>query len=306
MRWRDEIDTVGLEACPLSEWPHRHLIEVGFNAVCVEVRHTQRFLSTRPVKTDRNDARGLAEMMREIVEALLQMHNTIRGLLRTHEIKVGKVHRNKFADRIRELLVTERSSLDAKLRQVAKGDEVCRRLMTIPGVGPIASIAFRATVDDPNRFPTCKVVGAHFGLTPRIYQSGETDWHDPLPQALPAPGLGHGDRAATWSQEGVRGGGAQARGDHAPHVGLRDRVRVRRGGVGASRRVGNPHRFPLPDRILHDGAGQSVTIPAGARSGRTARSRIGRPGSSRTPSWGGGDARPRTEARSGSNVATSG
>ena len=194
--WRDEIDTVGLEACPLSEWLHRHLTEAGFNAVCVEVRHAPRFLSTRPVKTDRNDARGLAEMMRvghyhavhvkapeaqhirtvlqarrQIVDALLQMHNTIRGLLRSHGLKVGEVHRNKFAGRIRELLreapllevaagpllraaellVAERSVLDAKLHQAAKGDEVCRRLMTIPGVGPITSIAFRATVDDPSR-----------------------------------------------------------------------------------------------------------------------------------------------------------
>ena len=51
--WRDEIDLVGLEACPLSEWLHRHLIADGFNAVCVETRQAQRFLSTRPVKTDR-------------------------------------------------------------------------------------------------------------------------------------------------------------------------------------------------------------------------------------------------------------
>jgi hypothetical protein len=62
--WRDEIDLVGLEACPLSEWLHRHLVADGFKAVCIETRQAQRFLSTRPVKTDRNDARGIAEMMR--------------------------------------------------------------------------------------------------------------------------------------------------------------------------------------------------------------------------------------------------
>jgi transposase len=55
---------VGLEACPLSEWLRRHLVAAGFKAVCVETRHAQRFLSTRPVKTDKNDARGIAEMMR--------------------------------------------------------------------------------------------------------------------------------------------------------------------------------------------------------------------------------------------------
>ena len=64
MPWRGDIDTVGLEACPFSEWLHRRLVEAGFNAVCVEVRHAQRFLSTRPVKTDRDDACGLAVMTR--------------------------------------------------------------------------------------------------------------------------------------------------------------------------------------------------------------------------------------------------
>jgi transposase len=62
--WQDKIDLVGLEACLLSEWLYANLVEAGFKAVCVEVRHAQRFLSTRPVKTDRNDARGIAEMMR--------------------------------------------------------------------------------------------------------------------------------------------------------------------------------------------------------------------------------------------------
>jgi transposase len=78
--WRDEIGLVGLEACPLSEWLHRHLIADGFNAVCVETRQTQRFLSIRPVKTDRNDARGIAEMMRigscEIARGATRSHHS--------------------------------------------------------------------------------------------------------------------------------------------------------------------------------------------------------------------------------------
>ena len=57
--WQDGTDLVGQGACLLSEWLHANLIEA-----CVEVRHAQRFLSTQPFKTDRNDARGLAEMMR--------------------------------------------------------------------------------------------------------------------------------------------------------------------------------------------------------------------------------------------------
>ena len=47
--------------------------------------------------------------------------------------------------------------------------------MTIPGVGPVTSLAFKATVDDPTRFGTSKALGPHLGLTPRVYQSGEID-----------------------------------------------------------------------------------------------------------------------------------
>jgi transposase len=218
--WRGQIDVVGLEACPLSEWLHRHLVAAGLNAVCVETRHAQRFLSTRPVKTDRNDARGIAEMMRvghyrpvhvkpaeaplirttlqarrQIVATLLQIQGSIRGLLRMHGLKVGEIHRNRFNKRVRELLeempllnvaiepllrvmeqlVSERKAMDDRLGQAARRDAVCLRLMTIPGVGPITSLAFRVTVDDPARFDSSKAVGVHIGLTPRVYQSGETD-----------------------------------------------------------------------------------------------------------------------------------
>jgi transposase len=218
--WQDEIDLVGLEACPLSEWLHASLIAAGFKAVCVEVRHAQRFLSTRPVKTDRNDARGIAEMMRighyrpvhvkspeaqlvrtilqarrQVVATLLQIQGSIRGLLKVYGLKVGDIHRVRFDKRVRELLaempqlemvigpllrvleqvMSERAKMDKMLGQAARKDKLCLRLMTIPGVGPITSLAFRATVDDPERFATSKSVGSYFGMTPRVYQSGEVD-----------------------------------------------------------------------------------------------------------------------------------
>ncbi len=221
--WQDEIDLVGLEACPLSEWLHSNLVEAGFKAVCVEVRHAQRFLSTRPVKTDRNDARGLAEMMRvghyravhvkspkaqmvrtvlqarrQVVATLLQIQGSIRGLLKVYGLKVGETHRCRFDKRVRDLLaevpklevaigpllrvleqlVGERGKMDKLLSQVARKDKVCLRLMTIPGIGPITSLAFRATVDEPDRFTSSKVVGSYFGITPRVYQSGEMDRSD--------------------------------------------------------------------------------------------------------------------------------
>lgn len=65
--------------------------------------------------------------------------------------------------------------LDALVRKQASTDPVCKRFMTIPGVGPITALTFRAAVDDPERFTSSRDVAAHFGLTPRRFQSGEHD-----------------------------------------------------------------------------------------------------------------------------------
>src|SRR5580704_10654126 len=127
--WSGKIDLAGIAACPLSEWLHRGLREVGIPVVCIETRHAQRFLSSRPVKTDRNDARGLAEMMRlghyrpvhvkspaaqsmrttlaaraQLVSSQLHIEATIRGLLRVHGLKMGKIHPNRLAAPVVELL----------------------------------------------------------------------------------------------------------------------------------------------------------------------------------------------------------
>lgn len=218
--WRDQIGLIGIEACPLSEWLYGALVESGFETVCIETRHAERFLSSRPNKTDRSDAHGIADMMRlghyrpvhvksrasqllrttliarkKFVDHMLAIEDTIRGLLKVHGLKVGAVHRNRFAARVSELLMDvpdlrvaiepllevrvmmrkQKVLLDRHLSQAARKDAVCTRLMTISGVGPIVSLSFKATIDDPARFKNSKAVAAHLGLTPRIYQSGEID-----------------------------------------------------------------------------------------------------------------------------------
>ncbi len=65
--------------------------------------------------------------------------------------------------------------LDRRVKHAACRDEVCMRMMTVPGVGPIAALTFKAAIDDPTRFKKSRTVAAHFGLTPRRYQSGEHD-----------------------------------------------------------------------------------------------------------------------------------
>ena len=74
----------------------------------------------------------------------------------------------------REALRTEFAKLHRALLTIVRGSEVCRRLMTTPGVGALIAVTFTSAVDSPDRFAKSRAVGAHFGLTPKKYQSGET------------------------------------------------------------------------------------------------------------------------------------
>ncbi|MGB7431920.1 MAG: IS110 family transposase [Ahrensia sp.] len=129
------------------------------------------------------------------VNKLRDHENEIRGVLRLFGLKVGKVGARDFEARTRELVAGDPlpelcihtllagraamkmalADLHRALLRLTENDELCRRFMTIPGVGPVTALAFKATIDDPARFRRSNDVGAHLGLTPRQYQSGETD-----------------------------------------------------------------------------------------------------------------------------------
>ena len=126
---------------------------------------------------------------------LVDVELSIRGLLRGFGLKLGEVSKGQFAARVRELVAgqpmlervvgpmlrarealrTEYQVLHRAVLAIVRGDAVCRRLMTVPGVGALVAITFTTAVDDPARFRRSRAVGAHFGLTPKKYQSGETD-----------------------------------------------------------------------------------------------------------------------------------
>jgi transposase len=128
-------------------------------------------------------------------ERAIAIDNDIRGLLRNFGLKVGPVGASKFDARVREfvegmLALTDiiEPLLDAcrKLRELfatlhrkvlmlVRDDSVCRRLMMVPGVGPVVSLAFAATIDIPARFISSKAVGTALGLTPVLNQSGESE-----------------------------------------------------------------------------------------------------------------------------------
>jgi transposase len=214
------LTRIGLEAGPLSQWLHAGLTGAGFEAVLLETRQVKAALSAMIVKTDRKDARGIAQLLRmgwyrpvhcksppaQEIRALLvgrkllqgklvDVELGLRGILRGFGLKLGEVSKGRFAARVRELVTGQpmlervvepmlraREALRAEFHvlhravlAIVREDAVCRRLMTVPGVGALVAITFASAVDDPARFRRSRSLGAHFGLTPKRYQSGETD-----------------------------------------------------------------------------------------------------------------------------------
>jgi transposase len=215
------IERIGLEAGPLSQWLYAAMREAGLAVELLETRHVRDAFKAMPVKSDRNDARGIAQLMRlgwfrpvhcKSIEAqetrailttrkLLQsklhdIENSLRGMLRGFGLKVGKTTERTYAARIRELvtghpgltlvaqalleahavLLREFNSLDKQTQKLARSHAPTQLLMTTPCVGPIVALTYASAIDDPQRFTSSKAVGAHFGLTPKKYQSGQTDY----------------------------------------------------------------------------------------------------------------------------------
>ena len=212
---------IGLEAGPLSQWLYSALGEANLPVICVETRHMRAVLKAQINKTDRNDARGIAQMMRAglyrpvhvktlrsqklrmllthrklLQSKAIAIENDLRGTLRNFGLKVGVVGTVKFEARIKELvknlpdlavlveplLIVRRvlreqiAVLHRRVLTIVRDDEVCQRLMTVPGVGAVVALTYRATVDVPARFRNSRAVGAVLGLTPCKYQSGESDY----------------------------------------------------------------------------------------------------------------------------------
>jgi transposase len=215
-----KMERVGLEACSLTAWLHAGLTEAGIPAICIEARQAKAAMGAMPNKTDRNDARGIAQIMRTgwyravhvksppcrawralltarrmVLNKRRDVENGIRALLREVGLKVGTPSRKDFPARVRKLaaddpvllslaesllsviavMTREAERLTKQVIDEVRVEPTCRRLMTVPGVGPLTALAFRATIDQPGRFRKSRDVGAHLGLTPRRYQSGETD-----------------------------------------------------------------------------------------------------------------------------------
>jgi transposase len=216
-----ELERIGLEAGPLSQWLFPAMREAGLAAELLETRHVRKAFDAMPVKSDRNDARGIAQLMRlgwfrpvhcksmsaqetralltarKLVQTKLRdVENSLRGILRGFGLKVGETTERRFAGRIealvadhphlqgiakallavRAVLHMEFKALDKQATKMARSDARTRLLMSTPAVGAIVSLTYASAIDDPARFKSSKQTGSHFGLTPKKYQSGETDY----------------------------------------------------------------------------------------------------------------------------------
>jgi len=215
-----EIARIGLEAGPTSQWLYAAMRDAGLPVELLETRHVRDAFKAMPVKTDRKDAQGIAQLMRlgwfrpvhcksiaaqetrailtarKLVQSKLHdLEMSLRGTLRGFGLKVGRTTPNRFAARINELveghptlqfiatsllaahavLLREFKGFEKRVRMMARNNERTRLLMSTPGVGAIVAVTYASAIDDPGRFTSSKQVGAHFGMTPKRYQSGQTD-----------------------------------------------------------------------------------------------------------------------------------
>jgi transposase len=215
-----KLEKVGLETGSLSKFLTKGLQDVGLNAICIDARMMAAILSVTINKTDKNDARGIADAMRTnhykevnlrncednaigiflnsrttLVESRGRLKNTVRGFLKTYGLRLGEVSHDKFSKTVYEVfsglpaeairgiegllksydLMNEQiKKMDKTLNELCKKDEEVQRLMTIPGVGMVVAMTYKADIGDPTRFEKSESVGAYYGMTPRQYSSGET------------------------------------------------------------------------------------------------------------------------------------
>jgi transposase len=131
---------------------------------------------------------------RNLKRKFLDLENTIRHSLKAFGVRLGKIGRRHFDQAVRDAVANDQLSaglMDCMLRaraalwaeyvklhklviQIVARDELCRRFMSIPGVGPVTSLTFATAIDDPQRFRRSRDVAAYFGLTSKRWQSGSS------------------------------------------------------------------------------------------------------------------------------------
>lgn len=190
---------------PVELLETRH-VRAAFKAMTIKtdrkdalgIAHLMRMGWFRPVhckSVPAQEVRALLTARKLLQNKRIDIEMSLRGILRGFGLKVGPTTPKNFEGRIHELveghtvltqiahamltaraaIMKEFKAIESRLLAQSRRDERVRRLMSTPGVGALTALTFVAAIDDPTRFRSSRMVGAHFGLTPRKYQSGETD-----------------------------------------------------------------------------------------------------------------------------------
>ena len=160
------------------------------------IMQTGWFKAVQVKDLESHAVRALLASRALLVKIKRDVENHIRGLLKNLGLIIGRAKFNIFAVRageliedrpeliavvgpmlkVRESIERQIEDLDRKVLNLARHDAQVRRFMTVPGVGPVTALSFKAAIDDPTRFKRSRSVGAYIGLTSRRHASGEVDW----------------------------------------------------------------------------------------------------------------------------------
>jgi transposase len=160
-----------------------------------QIMRTGWYRSVHVKSFDSHRARALLGARAQLVGMTTRLSNHIRGVLKTFGMLPGAIRGLPFDRRVETLLADrddvapivrpmlaawrqlrrQIAAFDKAVRTLVKSSPACRLLMSVPGIGVLSALAYVSTVEDPTRFARSRAVGAHLGLTPRQYQSGEVD-----------------------------------------------------------------------------------------------------------------------------------
>jgi len=159
-----------------------------------------------------------------VIEARRKLINHISGWLRTQLWRLRRGTTTTFPDRVRahaasleqplpphvewalasvSTMSDQLKAADQELAKLAKDNPTCRRLMTIPGVGPVTAVRFLAAIDDPSRFPSAHSVQSYLGLTPGENSSSQRQRRTGITKAGP-PAMRRCLVQAAWSAMNAR------------------------------------------------------------------------------------------------------
>jgi transposase len=197
-----ELRGRGLEVACLDARHARAALKMQLNKThqndaegLAQIMRTGWYRSVHVKSMEAHHARALLGARAQLVGMTTRLSNHIRGVLKTFGMLPGTMRGLPFQRRV-EALLADRSDVapivhpmlaawrqlreqiatfDKAVRVLVKASPTCRLLMSVPGIGAVSVLAYVSTVEDPGRFARSRAVGAHLGLTPRQYQSGEVD-----------------------------------------------------------------------------------------------------------------------------------